>query len=56
MTRYEFLESKRQVIKTAYLHAVKSQLPDMANLWLSKKIEIDREIGNLTVEEAEVEY
>lgn len=56
MTKYEYLESKRQKIKTAHLHAVKSQLPDMANLWLAKKNEIDRIIGNLTVEDAENEY
>jgi|GEM_PF-5122743 len=56
MTKYEFLTNKMEKIKTAHLHAVKSQLPDMANLWLAKKNEIERKIGNLTVEEAENEY
>ena len=56
MTKYEVLESKKRGLEKAYASAVKNRLPDMANLWLAKRNEIERRIGNLTVEEAENEY
>ena len=56
MTRYEMLEWKKSELQTAYANAVKNHLSDMSNIWLAKKNEIDRIIGNLTVEDAENEY
>ena len=56
MTKYEFFESKKRELEKAYSHAVKSQLPDMANIWLAKRYEISQKINGLTVEEAELEY
>lgn len=52
MTVYENLKRKENVLREASRRA---ESPDMKELWLAKAMELQKKVGEMTVEEAEKE-
>jgi hypothetical protein len=53
MTAYESLKRKENVLREASLRA---EAPDMKSMWFEKSRELQKKIGEMTIEEAEKEY
>ena len=52
MTVYESLKKKEEILIGA---ALRAESPDMKLMWLAKSKELQKKVGEMTVEEAEKE-